>query len=422
MKPTFTPAILPSQKKADGTFNIKIHVTFKRKTKRLSTNLTATTKDLNKALKLKEGPLKRKAYEIAEQMQAICDEIDYLDLKKMEVEDIVKFLDTKAEQNKAFNLDFVAYMREKAKTKGASEKLYNTTANALERYLKGRVLDVNDITVSFLRAFEEHLKHEPKMISCFQKGKSRKTKKEKGDCRAISQYLGCIRHMYGLARIDYNEPDLDIYRIPRNPFEYYIVPKQKPAPRRNKSQEFIQMIINESAKAKGAEKFALEIFILSFALEGMNLADLYTCAPAKKGWLIYNRRKTSGRRADNAEHHVFISDKIAPLIEKYKDYDGEHMFSFHRRFKDFNSFTNNTNSALRRWREDKKIEHFTMYAARHSFGTLGRKAGNEKATMDEMLCHVGDLRMADIYIEKSWDIHKDANEKLLDLFDWSPIQ
>lgn len=41
------------------------------------------------------------------------------------------------------------------------------------------------------------------------------------------------------------------------------------------------MIICESVKAKGAEKFALVVFLLSFALSEMNLPDLYMGALAK---------------------------------------------------------------------------------------------------------------------------------------------
>lgn len=422
MKPTFTPAILPSQRKSDGSYNVKIHVTFKRKTKRLSTNITATAKDLTKDLKLKEGPVKRKAYELADQMREVCEEIDYFLLQSMEVEDIVKFFNAKSESRAEFKLDFIAYIRMKALSKGASERLYITAANALDRFMNGRILYVNDVTVRFLRSFEEFLRNEPKIVSCFKKGKTRETGKAKGDGRAISQYLGCVRHMFGQARLEYNDPDLNIYRIPNNPFEYYVVPKQKPAQRRNKSQEFIQRRINESAKAKWAQKEALEVFLLSFALEGMNLADLYTCKPAKDGWLVYNRRKTSGKRADKAEHHVFIPECVRPIVDRMKDNDGVHQFSFHRRFRDFDSFTNSMNGALRRWRNGKDVEHFTMYAARHSFASIGRRAGIEKATIDEMLCHVGDMKMADVYIEKDWEIHKRANEKIMALFDWSPIQ
>lgn len=423
MKPTFTPVIIPSQKRADGTYNVKIRITYKRKSKRLSTHLYAEKKDLTKELDFREGPVRRKAYDIAKDMQDICAEIDFLELQGMEVDDLIKVIDAKAETKKKFRLDFIEYMREKAATKGPSERLYITAANALARFMKGHTLDISDVTVRFLRNFEEFIKKEPKVVSCFRTGKTKTSKQVKGECRAVSQYLGCIRHIYGLARLEFNDPDLDIYRIPGNPFEYYSVPKQQPAKRRNKSKEFIQMLINESANAKGAEKFILEVFLLSFALEGMNLADLYTCAPAKDGWLIYNRRKTSGRRADNAEHHVWIPEEIMPIVERNKDWDGIHMFTFHRRYKDFNTFTVNANNAIRRWKKDHKdVDSFTMYAARHSFGSIARKIGIEKATIDEMLCHVGNLRMADVYIEPDWEIHKKANEKLLAEFDWSPIK
>ena len=422
MKPTFTPVIIPSQRRADGSYNVKIRVTFKRKSKRVSTHLHAYPKDLTKALDFKEGPVRRKAYDIAQEMQDICSEIDYLKLQTMEVDDIMKVIDSKAESRAEFKLDFIAYMREKSKSKGASARLYVTAANALDRYMKGRTLYVNDITVRFLREFEEFIRNEPKIISCFRTGETKVSKIVKGECRAISQYLGCVRHIYGMARKQYNEPDLDICRIPNNPFEYYVVPKQQPAKRRNKSKTFIQRLIDESAKAKGAEKFALEVFLLSFALEGMNLADLYTCAPAKDRWIVYNRRKTKARRADEAEHHVYISDQIQPIVDRYKDHDGVHMFTFHRRYKDFNTFTVNANNAIRRWREDHEdVEPFTMYSARHSFASISRRIGVEKATIDEMLCHVGNLKMADVYIEPDWEIHKRANEKLLSEFDWGAM-
>lgn len=422
MKPSFTPTIIPSQRKADGTYNVKIRVTYKRRSKRLSTNLHAAPKDLTRSLNFKEGPVKKAAYDLANKFYEICAEIDYLELQQMEVEDIVKFIDAKAEMKKKFHLDFIEYMLKVSSTKGPSERVYVTATNALMRFMKGHTLDIMDINVKFLRSFEEFIKKEPKVVSCFRTGKTRTTKNVKGECRAVSQYLGCVRHVYLLARQEFNEPDLDIYRIPNNPFEYYAVPKQQPAKRRNKSQDFIQMIINESAKAKGAEKFALEVFLLSFALEGMNLADLYTCAPAKGRWLIYNRRKTSRRRADMAEHHVYIHDEIMPIVERMKDNDGVHMFSFHRRYKDLHTFTVNANNAIRRWRGGSEIEHFTMYAARHSFASIGRRAEIEKATIDEMLCHVGNLKMADVYIEPDWELHKKENAKILALFDWSVIK
>lgn len=423
MKPSFKPVIIPSQRLADGTYNVKIRVTYKRQSKRLSTQLYAAPSDLNKEKKLKEGgSVWKRAYDFIGELTDACSEIDFLDLQAMDVDGLIKAIDAKVESKAEFRLDFVQYMRDKAAEKGSSEKMYRSAANALERYMNGRILNVNEITARFLYGFEEFLKREPKMVSSFGRGEASKTDTPKGNSRAVGQYLGCIRYMFYRARMDYNDPDLKIYRIPNNPFEYYSVPKPPAPKRRNKPQEFIQTIINEIPKLKGAERMALEVFVMSFALEGMNLADLYSCAPTDSQWIEYQRQKTKGRRDDGAEHRVYIAECIRPLVEKYKDNDRVHMFYFHRKYKDFNAFTNNSNNALRRWRLDRKMDPFTMYAARHSFASLARKAGVEKATVDEMLCHVGSYKMGDVYMETDWDIHRRANEKLLSLFDWSAIK
>lgn len=60
----------------------------------------------------------------------------------------------------------------------------------------------------------------------------------------------------------------------------------------------------------------------------------------------------------------------------------------------------------------------TFYAARHTWASLARKAGVEKATIDECLCHKGDFTLTDIYAERSWDLMTEANRKVLQLFSW----
>ena len=52
---TIREEIKKGEVKSDGTYNIKIRFTLDRKLRRLSTSLFATSKDLTKSLKLKEG-------------------------------------------------------------------------------------------------------------------------------------------------------------------------------------------------------------------------------------------------------------------------------------------------------------------------------------------------------------------------------
>ena len=80
--------------------------------------------------------------------------------------------------------------------------------------------------------------------------------------------------------------------------------------------------------------------------------------------------------------------------------------------------TQRINNHLRRWAEREGIEPFTFYAARKTWASLARRAGVEKATIDECLCHIGDFPVADIYIERDWGLLNEANRKVLALFDW----
>jgi integrase len=77
------------------------------------------------------------------------------------------------------------------------------------------------------------------------------------------------------------------------------------------------------------------------------------------------------------------------------------------------------NTHLARWCRAEGLEPFTFYAARKTWATLARnKAGIDKATVDECLCHRGDLRLADIYIERDWGLLDAANARVLDLLRW----
>lgn len=422
---TFTPMIVPSQRKADGTYNVKIRVTYKRMSRRIATNITAYPNDVTSTHKLRDGEARDSANEIVKRMRDSLKGLDLFALRQMSVDDVIRYIDNKnTSGNGGFDLDFIKYGRKVAATKGTGGKAYNSALNCILRFTKGKPLFISDINVRFLRTFEDFIRNEPKMASSFHTGEVREASsgKIKGDCRAVSMYLSAIRHIFNKAKEEFNEPDLGLYRISSDPFEYYSIPKPPAPKRRNKSKDFIQKLINSVSLAKGSERAALEVFLLSFALEGMNLADIFSCAPAKKGWIIYNRQKTARRRMDSAEHHVFIPKEIQPIVEKYKDNDGIHMFSFHRKYKDFNSFTNHSNTSLRRWRDRVNVEEFTMYSARHSWASLARKCKVEMATIDKCLAHVGNFKIADVYTEPNWDLYTEANNKVLALFDWNPLQ
>ena len=71
--------------------------------------------------------------------------------------------------------------------------------------------------------------------------------------------------------------------------------------------------------------------------------------------------------------------------------------------------------ALRRIREYLGWETLQFYQFRHSMATIARnELGIDKATVDEMLNHVGGNRIADIYIKKDYKQINIANKKVVD--------
>jgi integrase len=83
--------------------------------------------------------------------------------------------------------------------------------------------------------------------------------------------------------------------------------------------------------------------------------------------------------------------------------------------------THKVNRALAGWAERNGVPPFTFYAARKTWASLARRAGVEKATIDECLCHIGDFPVADIYIERDWELLNAANRRAIALLRWDAL-
>ena len=161
------------------------------------------------------------------------------------------------------------------------------------------------------------------------------------------------------------------------------------------------------------------MFVVGFALCGVNLADLYEAkAPAGGVW-EYNRKKVRERRADRAYMRVTIPDEIKPLIASLQDGPrGWWLPALHRMAQTPDIATAKVNKGLARWCEDAGVEVFTYGAGRHSWASISRAAGVEKATGDDAMAHKGEYSVFDIYAEKAWNLIDDALREVVGLFNW----
>ena len=414
---TYKAVVMPGQKRKDGSFNIKIRVTFKRTSRYLSTNLTATARDITAKGELKGAAL-ISANNLIGKFYNYASELNYFALQEMDVDDVIRYIRRKATIGGSFRLDFFEFGKAFASQKVAGTcATYICALNAFKRYLNADTLDINDITYQMLYDFGEFIDNEPKRLS-----KDCPHPKKKGASR--SGYTRKIKAIYEAAKKKYNDEDNGIINIPRNPFQKLELKYTTGIVHSARSPEWIQHIISYDGPCSPGQRFALDMYIISFALMGMNAADLITAAPAKNGIITYYRAKTCNVRPDRAEHRVKIDPRIKPLISKYKDPKGKRLLNIYHYYRDNRALDWSLRSMYHSWAKANDEVPFSLYSARHSWGTIANssRVGIDIALVDECLVHKNpSLKMAYVYVERDWENLWRANEKVLDLFDWSNI-
>ena len=418
---TFAPTIPTRQKRPEGTYNVKIRITFKRKSRFLSTALFASPAELTvRTLKLKQGPLLTRCYALIGEMQQSLAHISPFDLVNMEVDDIIKVIQTSA-QKARFALDFFTWSDAQIleKTPGARHN-YTIALRAFERFLGHRSIDINKITSKMLHDFSVYLESEKRYHGGAFNKRSKPTNVPKKKGGASVRYIKSLGSLFRLAQLFYNDEDEDRILIPRNPFSH-VAYASKPAHSKGQNSlsfDLMQRIILEQTD-RPAERLALDVFVVSFGLMGANLADLYAAGPFDGKTWCYFRQKTQARRADNAEMRVAIPNCLSPFITRLSDPQNRRWLRLYLLHRDKNRVNGQINRWLRIWQKRNGVEDFTLYAARHTWATLARSCAHvDKTTIDECLAHSGSLKMADIYVEKDWNVINKANESLLQLFSW----
>ena len=414
---TFKPVVFHQVKPKNGAYNVKIRVTYKGVSRFLPTTLYCTQSDLTRQGKIKPSNTLTKGNELCDRMRETLADVSPFTLESKDVDWVVQHIKNSLQVEK-FSLDFFEWADVAMQTKKeATRRIYQLTVNSFRRFI-GDSIDINDITASMIKDFIAWVNSTP----IYKSNGRGKTGSSAGDMmhsagagERMTKYLSNI---YKMAQERYNDEDAGKILIPRHPFsrvKHTLPPASKG--QHSVGTDIIQMLIDyvpESDRERGARDY----FLISFLLMGANVADLYKALPPVGGVWEYNRAKTQERRADNARMRVYVPDVVLPYIDRHKDMTGKHWMDCSRNFSGTASMTNSINEGLKSICAKCGLHKFTMYAARKSWATIARQLGVEKATIDECLCHVGEFRVADIYIEKNWDIINAANAKVISQFRW----
>lgn len=395
--------------KRDGTCFGRLRITFKRQSKFLKTSILLHSGDVSVdkygKYKIKNSDIRYQSEELVRDTEKKISSIGTFALQNMNIDQVVSFLQKEmTEDEENFRLDFFAFADEviSAKT-GQSKKTYTSALNAFKAFIGKPAMDISELTSSTMRGFEASLQA-----------------KHGKNARCVSAYTACIAFIHGQARLKYNDEEVGRILV-RNPFQFYKPPRQKPSRHRDVDSSLIQKMLMMRKDLKGREKLGVDVFLISFALMGMNAPDLYTCTPPHNGILHYFRTKTRERRDDNAEMFVKIDPLVKKLVEEYKSRDKIHAFNFYSLYTSYSIFAANVNHGLDTFR--KRIgypEKVTLYWARHSWASLAYETGIDKSLINDGLCHVDkDMKVTDIYINKDWSLLWEANSKVLAKFSWN---
>lgn len=416
---TIKPVIMRAQQRSDGSYNVKIRVTFKRKYRILSTNLTAYPRDLARSGEIK-GTVLMDANKIVEKMYSAVADLNWFEMDMMDVDDVVRHIRVTLRSRTAFSLDFFQYANRFLSSRKESTALtYKTALASFRKFLGRDNFDINEFTVPILKNFVNYLDSTPKGN---RNGETSLARKKGVSARAYTRKLSAI---YSEALDEYNDEDSGIVRIKGNPFKKLKVDALPSVAKISKTPEFIQKLIDAVADpaTKENQRWALEVYLISFALMGANTADMVLMRKADKGVVTYCRAKTRDRRADNAEMRVRLEPCVEPLLARHADPTGRLLLDLEGKWSSVSSINAKLRALLAAWAESNDEDPFTIYSARHSWATIGRsnRVGLSKSLIDECLGHSTN-QLVDVYAEKDWTILWEANKKVLEIFDWSAIQ
>lgn len=399
---TFKPIIIQGGKRKDGTWPVKIRITFKGQSRRLPTTLSCREADVTRSGRIKSATVLERADELIRKMREPLADLSYFTLESWTVDDVVRHI-RRSFAREAFRLDFFefadGYLEGK---KGTTRASYVTALNAFARFLGERSIDINDITRQMLLDF----------TAFCEKDKPRANSKKHVKGLASVTYIRKLATIYNAAKWRYNDEDTGTIVIPRSPFTKVIdsVPHSKG--QKALDMDVVQRLIDTAPQSWEGE-FARAVCLLSFCTMGANMADLYKEAKVPGDVWGYHRLKTGVEAKVRLEREALsfaelLSDKERP----------DWWLGKMHRYASREYCTTAVNRWLRKWTAEEGIEPFTYYALRHTWATLARRIGAEKATVDEGLTHAGDYRITDVYAERNWSLAWEANRKVLDLFRW----
>jgi len=392
MSASVTPILRTSKQRDDGRAPIWIRITANRKSRYISTGIYINPDHWND--RKREV---RKSHELA---SAYNDKIRSL---RLECEEAALYADTaqavkdEVQGNRGSLTQFFERFISRLKDRDQywERKKYNTTLNKLHEAL-GENLSWDDLTSEALSKLERYCREK-------RDNNPNTTRKE----------LARVRRVVNQAIKE------KVISAGDDPFLAYEMPDRVEPDRRSLSLDEMKEL--ESLDLDRTSDLARDrdAFLLAFYGGGIRFSDVCCLRPSnvKNGRLKYRMMKT-----DNLVR-IPLPDSALEIVDYWTDADdGPFLFPYlekgdtddpvhlRKRISVWNQMTNRSLKKLARRAEIEDPDGVTMHVARHSFGDLARRRGDDLYAVNKALGH-SDLKTTERYLAAFDD---DAVDQLTD--------
>ncbi len=400
-----TSTILDTRRqKKDGTYPVKVRVTFERKQRYFLTPYNYPKKEFDKLMygTRTSPPEKSKRKEMTD-----CEDKASDIIKKMKVFNW-KILEKLYYSNRASVITLSSAFKDYAQTFRDAGQIgtavaYECAKSSFDKFIPDAKL--SDITPEVLNEYQNWMDKEEKSIT------------------TVSIYLRTLRALLNNAILEGNLPK-ESYPFGKKVFE---IPQERNIKKSLKLSE-IESIFNYDTKRNTAKEMARDYWIFIYLCNGMNVKDLCLLKyeNIKGDMMEFKRAKTSRTKRITESISVVLSDQVIALMEKWGNKDKapnnyifpilEHGLTPERTRRLVQQITAVINFHMKVIGTELNLPlNPTTYAARHSFATILKQSGVSTEFISESLGH-SDLRTTQNYLGSFEDDHKKEVIKALTAF------
>ncbi len=406
------------RKLADGTYPVKLRITYNRKRVYYNTGYHFTEEDFDRVIsyrsKIRDKSLKRSRIQDQQYKENFASLMRFEEKAKEVINELPVF-SFQAFKHKFFDLSnhaelfdaFRHYIKELERNNQINTAMmYKTAMHSWEKLYKGKYLLMADITPKMLKDYETFM---------LRRGRSITT---------VSIITRCVRRLFNIA-IKQGDVKRELYPFGDKDSGLYVVRNAQNI-KRALAKNDIRKIFEYEPEEDSPEGFYRDIWIFSYLCNGMNMADICRLRHEniQGDSLVFARQKTIQNRkvvpiiADISPHIRGIIDRWGTKPVSPRDYIFDVLTpngSAAEEVAQVRQFTKMVNRYINRVAQKVGIEaKVTTYTARHSFATVLKQSGESVMYISEALGH-SNLRTTELYM-KSFDSdkRKEAGRKLTD--------